>query len=74
MPNSETARCPTPDKIAYPSAAHARRANRRRRPPDGIKKSPMWPYNCKCGDWHLSHQTPELRAKIRRYLGYSDAE
>lgn len=56
--------CPTPEKHLYRSAAEAKRAHRRsywstrqqRR-----DKPKLYPYECVCGAWHLTHHKPKPR-------------
>lgn len=55
--------CPTPEKIVYRSPAHARRAQRERRLPCGLKDH-LHPYPCPAGHWHLTHQTPAEQTQI----------
>lgn len=58
--------CPTPEKRAYRSKAKANKIERRRRPPLGEKKTRLWPYECACGAWHLTHHrgTPSEQAEM----------
>jgi hypothetical protein len=57
--------CPTPEKRTYRSKAKANRFQRRTRPPLGMKKERLYPYECPCGNWHLTHQTPAQQARIK---------
>jgi len=50
--------CPTPDKRVYRSKAKAARAQRLARPPVGQVKERLYPYQCRCGAWHLTHLHP----------------
>lgn len=65
-----TNECPTPDKRAYRSKAKANRFQRLTRPPLGEKKDRLWPYECVCGAWHLTHHrgTPTEQAEITARL------
>lgn len=58
--------CPTPGKRAYRSKAKSNRFHRRTHPPPGQKKQRLWPYECACGAWHLTHHrgTPTEQAAI----------
>ncbi len=50
--------CPTPEKRAYRSKAKANQFQRLTRPPLGETKQRLYPYQCRCGQWHLSHLHP----------------
>ncbi|CAA0129294.1 Uncharacterised protein [Mycolicibacterium vanbaalenii] len=54
--------CPTPAKKAFRSKAAACRFQRRNY--NGPGKDRLWPYECVCGSWHLTHQTPAEQARI----------
>lgn len=65
--------CPHPEKISYRSQAKAERANRdfqlggnATRYPGGLRKQKyrLYPYECPCGAWHLTH--------LRQRWGRSD--
>jgi len=58
-----TDECPTPDKLTFRSAAAARRHYRRMHRPAGAKAH-LHPYECVCGAWHLTRQTPEQQREI----------
>lgn len=65
--------CPTPDKRAYRSKAKANKFQRRTRPPLGEKKDRLWPYQCVCGAWHLTHQSPATQARVRARIDANTA-
>lgn len=65
--------CPTPEKRAYRSKAKANKFQRRTRPPLGEKKDRLYPYECGCGAWHLTHQTPEVQARVKARIAANTA-
>lgn len=57
----ESADCPTPEKRTFRSKAQAKRHNVQRQQ---VGCPRFWPYECRCGMWHLTNQNYAEQKRI----------